>query len=281
VKLISKIGLVGIAASAAVGGALMFASSANADTTGPILDTPSYINFDNPNCTPGVTTHLDYKWVSDVTNAGPTMWTVDNAAPGTKTNFLWKGVPVPYHRDGTKTQPATDWHCGLRITNQTQADALMAQGTVTKDAVDVPQGADIQLRWMSVNANVTVEGKLNLAASTINGNVEVTGPSSGLWLFNDPSRISGNLSVHDSSGAWNGSAGTSFFDNADQQTQGHPYDHSQIGGNFNYWNNTGWLYVGAALDVSGNFIASGNGPYTNPTVQFVTDGLHAASSSIL
>src|SRR5262245_27093467 len=56
-----------------------------------------------PGCAP-VFAHTEYKWVPDVTNAGPTQWTTENAPANTKTTFTWKGALVPYHRDGTKSQ---------------------------------------------------------------------------------------------------------------------------------------------------------------------------------
>src|SRR5215471_3780351 len=110
-----KILVGGLMATAAIGGPIAFASSANAATsapapTTPIPDTPSYVtyvSYGTP-CTPGVTTHTDYKWVPNVSNAGPTMWTVNNADPNTAATFTWKTVQVQYHRDGTKTQQATD-----------------------------------------------------------------------------------------------------------------------------------------------------------------------------
>ena len=54
-------------------------------------------------CKP-VPAHTEYKWVPDVTNAGPTQWTTTNAPANTKTTFPWKGKNVAYHRDGTKSQ---------------------------------------------------------------------------------------------------------------------------------------------------------------------------------
>jgi hypothetical protein len=256
-----KILLTGILATAAIGGSIALASSANADVTPatPILDTPDYVSY-SANCTPGVTTHTDFKWVPDVSSAGPTMWTVDNALAGTKATFTWKGAQVAYHRDGTKTQQATDTQCGVRITTQEQADAL--SGTINEN-VDVPAGTSIWLGWTHVTGNVTIEGKLTMAADVVDGNVTVSGPGSQLWLANQASHIKGNLTVHDSSGAWNGSAGTSFGDNTgyagpDAATADGT---SQVDGNFSFVNNTGWLYVGSPLHVGGSFTASGNAAY--------------------
>ena len=91
-------------------------------------------------------------------------------------------------------------------------------------------------------------------------------PGSQLGLVSYPSHITGNLWVHDSAGGPNGNGdrnGTSFGDNTSPDYQGGPVTgFSQVDGNFSYTNNTGWLYVGSALHVGGNFTATGNGPYT-------------------
>jgi hypothetical protein len=154
------------------------------------------------------------------------------------------------------------------ITSEAQLDDLAAQGngTITKN-IDVPasvtQADNIWLGWTHVTGNVTVEGTLSMTADVINGNVTVSGPGSQLWLGNYASHITGNLTVHDSSGAWNGSAGTSFGDNTgyagpDAATAD---GSSQVDGNFTYQNNTGWLYAGSPLRVARNFTASGNAAY--------------------
>jgi hypothetical protein len=151
------------------------------------------------------------------------------------------------------------------ITSQTQLDNLVAQGngTITKN-IDVPASvSNIWLGWTHVTGNVTVEGTLSMTADVINGNVTVSGPGSQLWLANYASHITGNLTVQNSSGAWNGSAGTSFGDNTgyagpDAATAD---GSSQVDGNFTYQNNTGWLYVGSPLRVLHNFTASGNAAY--------------------
>jgi hypothetical protein len=80
-----------------------------------------------------------------------------------------------------------------------------------------------------------------MAADVVDRNVTVSGPGSQLWLANQASHIKGNLTVHDSSGAWNGSAGTSFGDNTgyagpDAATADGT---SQVDGNFSFLNNTG------------------------------------------
>ena len=85
--------ILGLVAAAAVAAPIaLTAGSANAETV-------SYAT----NCTP-VFAHIEYKWVPDVTSAGPTQWTTDNAPANTKRTFVWKGADVAYHRDGTKSQ---------------------------------------------------------------------------------------------------------------------------------------------------------------------------------
>ena len=270
-----KILVGGLLATAAIGGSIAFASSANAADAPatPILDTPDYVSY-SANCTPGVTTHTDYKWVANVSNAGPTMWTVNDAPASTQTTFTWKGAQVAYHRDGTKTQQATDTQCGVRINSQDQANALSQSGTINEN-VDVPVGSSIWLGWTHITGNVTIEGALTMAADVVDHNVTVSGPGSQLWLANYASHIKGNLTVHDSSGAWNGSAGTSFGDNTgyagpDAATADGT---SQVDGNFSFLNNTGWLYVGSPLHVGGSFTASGNAAYP---AHFDTSGLIAS-----
>jgi hypothetical protein len=156
-------------------------------------------------------------------------------------------------------------------------ESLNAMGTVNGN-LDVPAGATCQLRWVHVTGSVSVEGALSATAVVFDRNVSVSGPGSQLWLFNQASHIKGNLSVTSSSGAWNGSAGTSFGDNTDQPATLWPdaataNGVSQVDGNFSFTGNTGWLYVGSPLHVGGNFTASGNGPYANPAVQFDYSGL--------
>lgn len=165
----------------------------------------------------------------------------------------------------------------VSITSQAQLDNLVAQGngTITKN-IDLPasvtQAVNIWLGWTHVTGNVTVEGTLSMTADVMNGNVTVSGPGSQLWLGNYASHITGNLWVHDSSGAWNGSAGTSFGDNTghagpDAATAD---GSSQVDGNFTYQNNSGWLYVGSPLRVVHNFTASGNAAYP---AHWATSGL--------
>jgi hypothetical protein len=283
-----KILVGGILATAAIGGSIAIASSANAAAPAAnldsSLDTPAYVDY-AANCTSGVTTHTDYKWVPNVGSTGPTMWTVDDAAANTPATFTWKNAQVAYHRDGTKTQQATDTQCGVRITSQSQLDQLVAQGNGTiNENIDVPasvtQADNLWLGWTHVTGNVTIEGDLQMTADIVDGNVTVSGPGSQLWLANYASHIKGNLTVHDSSGAWNGSAGTSFGDNTgytgpDAATADGT---SQIDGNFSFLNNTGWLYVGSPLHVGGSFTASGNAAYP---AHFDYNGLTASGGTFI
>jgi hypothetical protein len=244
--------LTAIPAITLIGTAAMASASENAGT--PVLDTPAYVSF-AANCTPGVTTHTDFKWVPNVTNAGPTMWTVNDAGAGTPATFPWKGVQVAYHRDGTKTQQATDTQCGVQIATQDQADQLMAQGVINK-TVDVAHGADVQLRWVDIKGNLTVEGKLSLASSQIEGNATVSGPGAGLSLFNDPgNHFWGNLTVNGAGGYYDGSwinTGLGVYSNG-QQVDGSLIFTSNIGSR---------MSLNGSMTVNGNFTYSGNAlPY--------------------
>jgi hypothetical protein len=130
-----------------IGTASAASASTSVDTPiTPILDTPAYVSH-TPNCTPGVTTHTDYKWVPNVTNAGPTMWTVNDAPGGTAATFPWKGAQVAYHRDGTKTSQATDTLCGVTAP---QFSNVAADGTVSC-SVTVPYTPGLDTRLYGVN----------------------------------------------------------------------------------------------------------------------------------
>ena len=144
------------------------------------------------------------------------------------------------------------------ITNQTQADQLMngpSQGVINKN-VDVPQGADVQLRWVDIKGNLSVEGKLSLASSQIEGNANVSGPAAGLSLFNDPgNHFWGNLTVNGAGGYYDGSwinTGLGTYSNG-----------QQVDGNLTFTNNTGSrLSLNGSMTVNGNFTYSGNAlPY--------------------
>jgi hypothetical protein len=153
----------------------------------------------------------------------------------------------------------------LEVTSQAQADQLMAQGGVINKSIDVPQGTDIQLRYVDVHGNTTVEGKLSLASSTMEGNVTVSGPGAGLSLFNDPGNtIWGSLNVLNAGGYYDGGPNTSLGVYSNGQ---------QVNGGLTFTGNSGRLYVGGTMHVNGKFIYSGNTtPYTPSDVTGLTIG---------
>jgi len=161
------------------------------------------------------------------------------------------------------------------VADQATADALMAQGSISKN-IDVPAGSDVQLRWFTVNGNVTVEGHLSMASDVVNGNVTVTGSGSGgidgsgLTLFNNASHITGNLTVTGSGGYWGGNAyGWTLFDNADGT--------SQVDGYLAFQNNAGALYAsGGGLHVAGKFTAS-----SNDMSHWTKDGLTVSGKQVI
>jgi hypothetical protein len=122
--------------------------------------------------------------------------------------------------------------------------------------VDVPQGADVQLRWVDIKGNLSVEGKLSLASSQIEGNANVSGPGAGLSLFNDPgNHFWRNLTVNGAGGYYDGSSintGLGTYSNG-----------QQVDGNLTFTNNTGSrLSLNGSMTVNGNFTYSGNAlPY--------------------
>jgi hypothetical protein len=128
------------------------------------------------------------------------------------------------------------------ITSQAQADQLMngpSQGYINKN-VDVPQGADVQLRWVTITGNLSVEGKLSLASSQIEGNANVSGPSAGLSLFNDPgNHFWRNLTVNGAGGFYDGS-----WLNSSLKTSSNG---QQVDGNLTFTNNTS-----SGMDLSGS-----------------------------
>jgi hypothetical protein len=144
------------------------------------------------------------------------------------------------------------------ITNQAQADQLMngpSQGVINKN-VDVPQGADVQLRWVDIKGNLSVEGKLSLASSQIEGNANVSGPGAGLSLFNDPgNHFWRNVTVNGAGGYYDGSwinTGLGTYSNG-----------QQVDGSLTFTNNTGSrLSLNGSMTVNGSFTYSGNAlPY--------------------
>jgi hypothetical protein len=143
----------------------------------------------------------------------------------------------------------------VSVATQNQADQLMAQGTINKN-VDVPAGADVQLRWVDIKGNLSVEGKLSLASSQIEGNATVSGPGAGLSLFNDPgNRFYHNLTVNGAGGYYDGSwinTGLGVYSNG-----------QQVDGSLTFTNNTGsQMSLNGSMTVNGGFTYSGNAlPY--------------------
>jgi hypothetical protein len=144
------------------------------------------------------------------------------------------------------------------ITSQPQADQLMygpSQGVINKN-VDVPQGADVHLQWVDIKGNLSVEGKLSLASSQIEGNANVSGPGAGLSLFNDPgNHFWHNLTVNGAGGYYDGSwinTGLGVYSNG-----------QQVDGSLTFTNNTGSrLSLNGSMTVNGSFTYSGNAlPY--------------------
>jgi hypothetical protein len=156
------------------------------------------------------------------------------------------------------------------ITSQAQANAL---GAMINKNVVIPAGASINLQGVTITGNMSVEGQLGMSGDVIDGNVSVSGPGSGIGLFNNPSTFERNLTVENSSGYNGGNAyGWSFFDNASQYG-----GTSQVNGDFTFDNNTGALYVdgGATLTVGGNFTAYSNTQYPS---HWDTTGLNVQGS---
>jgi hypothetical protein len=143
------------------------------------------------------------------------------------------------------------------ITSQSQADTLMnTNGGLINKNVDVPQGADVQLRWVDIKGNLSVEGKLSLASSQIEGNANVSGPGAGLSLFNDPgNHFWRNLTVNGAGGYYDGSSintGLGVYSNG-----------QQVDGSLTFTNSTGSrMSLNGSMTVNGNFTYSGNAlPY--------------------
>jgi hypothetical protein len=97
--------ILGALAAATVAGPLALAATpASAVTT----------NSTSSTCSP-VIEHDEYKWVPNVTSAGPTQWTLDNAPANAPRTFVWKGAAVAYHRDGTKSQHIDGVNCAATL----------------------------------------------------------------------------------------------------------------------------------------------------------------------
>lgn len=93
-------------------------------------------------CQP-VFAHTEYKWVPDVSAAGPTQWTLDNKPANTQRFFTWKGAQVSYHRDGTKSQYINAVTC-----NVTEP---MFNYNVNTCSVTVPYTPGLDTRLYGVN----------------------------------------------------------------------------------------------------------------------------------
>jgi hypothetical protein len=84
--------------------------------------------------------------------------------------------------------------------------AHLLQGIIKDYRAAQAKGADVQLRWVDIKGNLSVEGKLSLASSQIEGNANVSGPGAGLSLFNDPgNHFWRNLTVNGAGGYYDGS----------------------------------------------------------------------------
>jgi hypothetical protein len=149
----------------------------------------------------------------------------------------------------------------LQITSQATADQIMASGGYIGKSVDIPAGDNIQLRYVDIHGQLTVEGKLSLASSTIEGNTTVSGPGAGLSLFNDPGNTFwGNVTVNNAGGYYDGSyinTGLGVYS-----------DGQQINGGLTFTNNTGsrlsYNADPGSMTVNGRFTYSGNAlPYAS------------------
>jgi hypothetical protein len=146
------------------------------------------------------------------------------------------------------------------VTSQGQADTLMAQGTINKN-VDVPQGADVQLRWVDIKGNLSVEGHLSLASSQIEGNANVSGPGAALTLFNDPgNHFWRNVTVNGAGGYYLGRSWP--LEGLDVHSNG-----QQIDGSLTFTNNTGSM-----LDLSGSMTVNGSFTYSGNALPYVSNG---------
>jgi hypothetical protein len=150
------------------------------------------------------------------------------------------GVIVPLALAGAASA-ANPGNGAVTVTTQGQADQLMNQNQGVINAnVDVPQGANVQLRWVDIKGNLSVEGTLSLASSQIEGNATVSGPGAGLSLFNDPgNHFYRNLTVNGAGGYYDGSwINTSLGVYSNGQ---------QVDGSLIFTNNTG-----SAMNLSGS-----------------------------
>ena len=153
----------------------------------------------------------------------------------------------------------------VTIATQDQANSWMNQGGVIKSNVDVPQGADVQLRWVDIKGNLNVEGKLSLASSQIEGNATVSGPAAGLSLFNDPgNRFYKNLTVNAAGGYYDGSwINTSLGVYSNGQ---------QVDGSLTFTNN-----ASSATNLSGSMTVNGSLTYSGNALPYA-GGLNVGGS---
>ena len=149
------------------------------------------------------------------------------------------------------------------ITSQAQANQLMngpSQGVINKN-VDVPQGADVQLRWADIKGNLSVEGHLSLASSQIEGNANVSGPGAALTLFNDPgNHFYRNVTVNGAGGYYLGRSWP--LEGLDVHSNG-----QQIDGSLTFANN-----AGSMLDLSGSMTVNGSFTYSGNALPYVSNG---------
>ena len=114
----------------------------------------------------------------------------------------------------------------------------------------------MQLRWVDIKGTLSVEGKLSLASSQIEGNATVSGPGAGLSLFNDPgNHFWRNLTVNGAGGYYDGSwinTGLGVYSNG-----------QQVDGSLAFTNNTSSrMSLNGSMTVNGSFAYSGNAlPY--------------------
>ena len=162
---------------------------------------------------------------------------------------------------GTNANPGNG---AVVIKSQAQADSL--RGTTINKNVDVPagvtrpDGSPIWLSWAHITGNVSIEGNVYMSGDTVDGNVTVSGPGSFLGLSNYASHFARNLTVQNSSGIYTGGPGTTSFGNwtqYDPQVSG-AQGVSQVDGSFTFINNSGGLYSGYPMHVSGGFTYTGN-----------------------
>ena len=149
----------------------------------------------------------------------------------------------------------------IAIKTAAQADAL--SGTTINKNVDIPasvtQAKNVWLSYIHITGRLTVEGVVTMAGDTVDGNTYVSGPGSFLGLTNQASHFKRNLTVQNSSGIYTGGPGTTSFGNWTQYAGADlPTAVSQVDGSFTFINNSGGLYSGYPMHVTGGFTYTGN-----------------------